>query len=172
MREGRADSPDVTYLWHEGVHPPAGMLVPQVYGYLFDDDGRVVAFRDGTMWNLPGGTPELIDDDRVATLVREVREEVQIEIADPVYLGYQEVRRPGEEPYAQLRMVARVARLSPREPDPDKGRIHVRHLCSLTDAVALLGWGAAADQQAKAASRVAETRWRLPVGKVVDAYTD
>lgn len=162
----------VTYQWYGGARPPAGMRVSQVYGYLFDDKGRVVVLRDGAAWNLPGGTPEPRDADEVATLVREVREEVQVEIAEPVYLGYQEVRRRGQEPYAQLRMAARATEFCPRAMDPDKERIHVRHRCSVPEALALLNWGSAAQEQAKAATRVAEARWQLPVGDPVTPYTD
>ncbi|RNL86998.1 NUDIX hydrolase [Halostreptopolyspora alba] len=162
----------MVYRWHEGVSPPASMRISQVYGYLFDDHGRVVVFQDGPDWGLPGGTPEPTDGGHVATLVREVREEVQVEIVDPVYLGYQEVQRPGVEPYAQLRMAARITRFLAREPDPDTGRVHVRRRCSVAEALALLDWGRATEEQAKAAARIASARWRLPTGETLVAYTD
>ncbi len=41
-----------------------------------------------------------------ATLVREAFEENQVRIGASAYLGYQEVRRPGRRPYAQVRMAS------------------------------------------------------------------
>lgn len=163
---------DVVYLWHEGVYPPLEMHVSQVYGYVFDDQGRVTVLRNDSMWNLPGGTPEPTDENQVATLAREVHEEVQVEIADPVYLGFQEVRRRGANPYAQLRMAARAIRFLDRTPDPDKGQVHVRRRCSMSEALALLDWGPVVEEQAKAATCVAEARWHLPMDETVSSYTD
>lgn len=166
----------VSYTWHEADQPPAGWPVRQVYGYVFDTRARLVVFYDAAagVWNLPGGTPEPHRDrDRVATLVREVWEEVQVTIADdPVYLGYQAVHRPGTEPYAQLRMAARLERLGEREPDPDKGRVHPRRLCPFDEAVELLAWGTPAQAQFRCAALTAEQRWGLPVGAPAPTHTD
>lgn len=162
-----------SYTWYEAAHPPMGMLVRQVYGYVFDDLGRLVVHYDADLgaFNLPGGTPEEADGgDVVATLVREVAEEVQITISDPVYLGYQQVVRPGQAPYAQLRMAARLDRLHARAPDPDSGRVHVRRLCPLPEAAKLLGWGSPAEPQIKCAA-VAAQGWGLPVGSPAPTHT-
>ena len=160
---------EVSYTWHEAVHPPAAMEVTQVYGYVFDALGRVVVLRDTHIgaWNLPGGTPEEVDGgDRVATLVREVAEEVQVTLTGPVYLGYQQVDRPGRAPYAQLRMAAHLGRLDARAPDPDNGRVHVRRLCPVNEAAELLGWGPPAAPQIKCAA-VTAVAWGLPVGSLL-----
>lgn len=162
-----------SYTWYEAAQPPVGMPVRQVYGYVFDDLGRLVVLYDADLgaWNLPGGTPEEADrGDVVATLVREVAEEVQVTFTDPVYLGYQQVIRPGRAPYAQLRMAARLDRLGERAPDPDSGRVHVRRLCPLDEAVQLLGWGAPAEPQIKCAAVAAEA-WGLPVGSPAPTHT-
>src|ERR1700728_1949119 len=53
----------------------------------------------------PGGKAEPCDADLAATLVREAWEENQVLVGVTAYLGYQEVRRPGRAPYAQVRMV-------------------------------------------------------------------
>lgn len=42
------------YLWHGDQHPPADLPVTQVYGYIFDDQGRVVILQDEGVWNAPG----------------------------------------------------------------------------------------------------------------------
>lgn len=129
------------YLWHGDQHPPIDLPITQVYGYVFDAQGRVVIFQDEGVWNLPGGSPEAWEEeDRVATLVREVWEKVQVRLEDPVYLGYQSVGEFGGPPLrAQLRMAARLVEVGERAPDPDNGRVYVRHRCSLPEAERLLG---------------------------------
>lgn len=164
----------ISYLWHGDRHPPADLPITQVYGYVFDDQGRVVILQDEGVWNAPGGTPEPeIDLNSVATLEREVWEEVQVRFDDPVYLGYQSVGEDGWPPLrAQLRMAARLVEVGERAPDPDNGRVHVRHRCSLPEAEHLLNWGAPAREQFKRAAKVAERRWRIPVHDQAPAVTD
>lgn len=166
----------ISYLWHGHEYPPADLPITQVYGYVFDDLGRMVVLYDEGLgvWNLPGGTPEPeIDQDSVATLEREVWEEVQVRFGDAVYLGYQSVSEAGGPPLrAQLRMVARSVEVGERAPDPDNGRVHLRRRCSLSEAERLLDWGAPAQEQFKEAARVAEQRWRLPVDDQALAVTD
>jgi 8-oxo-dGTP diphosphatase len=111
---------EVQYFWHE-TPVPAGLEITQVYGYLLcprtgrvlrymgtyllcPRTGRVLVQDDEGVFNLPGGSPEPEDADLVATLVREAFEENQVRIGATAYLGYQEVRRPGRIPYAQVRM--------------------------------------------------------------------
>lgn len=71
-----------------------------------------------------------------ATLAREAMEESQVRIEDAVYLGFQEVRRPGRSPYAQVRMAGRISGFEPRRPDPHGGRMYRRLLCPPTTSVA------------------------------------
>ncbi|WP_159945320.1 MULTISPECIES: NUDIX hydrolase [unclassified Nocardiopsis] len=168
------DITDTTYVWHGGQHPPDGMAVKQVYGYVFDDQARLLLLRDPAgIWNLPGGTPEPQDGgDHLATLEREVWEEVQARLTDPVYLGYQTVHIPEQAPYAQLRMAARLTELGERAPDPDHGHVHVRHRCGVTEAEALLDWGRAAQPQIQTAAKAARERWGLDINAPVRSLTD
>jgi len=143
---------------------PEGLGVTQVYGYLLcPRTGRVLVQDDAGMFNLPGGTPEAWDADLVATLVREAFEENQVRVGATAYLGYQEVRRPGRAPYAQVRMAGVIEEFAPRAPDPDGGRVYRRLMTSFDAAPGVLGWGDPAVLQARAAARVARARWQLPV---------
>jgi 8-oxo-dGTP diphosphatase len=154
---------DVEYLWHEAP-VPEGLEVTQVYGYLLcPQTGRVLVQDDEGTWNLPGGTPEDRDAGLAATLAREAFEENQVRVGATEYLGYQEVRRPGRAPYAQVRMAGVIEEFAPRAPDPDGGRVYRRFMTSLDAAAGVLGWGEPAVLQARAAARVARSRWRLPV---------
>jgi hypothetical protein len=109
---------DVSYAWHEALVPPV-LEITQVYGYLLcPDTARVLVQDDGGVFNLPGGTPEPCDSGLVATLVREAFEGNQVRVDDAIYLGYQEVRRPGRPAYAQVRMTALIRAFEARRPDP------------------------------------------------------
>jgi 8-oxo-dGTP pyrophosphatase MutT (NUDIX family) len=134
---------------------PEGIRIRQVYGFCFDDSGRVLVRKDRERFGLPGGKPEMGEDLR-ATLERECLEESQIVIGEHVYLGYQEVTEEGREPFAQVRLVARISEFLPRHPDPDTGRIYDRLLTPLNKVPGLLDWGV--DGLLQAASAVQSAR--------------
>jgi 8-oxo-dGTP diphosphatase len=158
------DDLPVEYVWHDGP-VPAGLPVTQVYGWLLCPvTGRVLIQEqdDGTC-SLPGGTPEVFDENLVATLAREAFEENQVRIAPaPAYLGYQEVRCPGRPVIAQVRMAAIITEFAPRAPDPDNGRLNRRRMISLAAGPSTLGWGQPAEAQARAAAEAGRS-WGLPV---------
>lgn len=129
---------------------PQGLIVRQVYGYCFDDSGRVLLVEDDGDYNLPGGTPEAGEEART-TLERECLEEAQIVLGADHYLGYQEVTEPGLAPYAQLRYAVRITQFLPRRPDPDNGRTYRRLLSPISAVPSLLDWGVAGVLQAAAA---------------------
>lgn len=43
--------------WIESNYVPA-LPVTQVYGYCFDEDGKILLIKDQNIFTLPGGTPE------------------------------------------------------------------------------------------------------------------
>ncbi|WP_324194473.1 NUDIX domain-containing protein [Nocardia blacklockiae] len=135
----------------------------QVYGWLFDDTGAVLIQNVGDGYNLPGGSPEPLDQgDPVRTLRREALEESQVTVADVAYLGFELVERGGSM-VALVRMAGRIGEFLRRHPDPDGGRLFGRLMVPLDDAPGLLGWGLSGREQASAAERVAVARWDLPV---------
>ncbi|MGC4886635.1 NUDIX hydrolase [Micromonospora sp. DT227] len=142
--------------WIAGSPAPTTTVV-QVYGWLFDDHGRVLVQDTPQGHNLPGGSPELIDADAAATLHREAAEESQVRLTDPVLLGHE---LAGDRAY--LRMAARIVGFDARHPDPDGGRLLGRRLVPVTDVPLMLGWGESGAQQAALAAQIAESRWRLP----------
>jgi 8-oxo-dGTP pyrophosphatase MutT (NUDIX family) len=160
------DDLHVEYVWHEDP-VPAELPVTQVYGWLICPvSGRVlIQEQDDGTFSLPGGAPEPFDTDRDATLAREAFEENQVRIsATTAYLGYQEVRQPGRQVIAQLRMAGIITQFADRAPDPDNGRLNRRYMTSLVAAPAVLGWGQPAEAQARAAAE-AGRRWGLPVDR-------
>jgi 8-oxo-dGTP pyrophosphatase MutT (NUDIX family) len=153
---------------------PAELPVTRVHGYLIcPQTGRALIQDVGGVMGLPGGRPESGDADHTAVMIREAMEENQVAVGAVAYLGYQEVREPGREPYAQVRMAGVIDRFEERYPDPDgDGRTLRRFMVPLQDAAEVLGWGEAM-AQAKAAARIAETVWGLPVDDPAPAgYVD
>ncbi|WP_406091612.1 NUDIX hydrolase [Streptomyces sp. NBC_01013] len=142
------------WAWHEAP-VPAGLPVRQAWVWLFVPDGRVVAYVDskGTV-GLPGGTPEIEErGDPARAAVREVREETNIEITQPVHLGYLMDRRPDGQAVARVRLAAVATAVGPVTTDPATGTVHRRLLVPAHLVPDLCGWGAAADPQAHAAVR-------------------
>lgn len=141
---------------------PADLRVRQVYGWIFDARGCVVIWRENGHTGLPGGRPESYDADAVATLRREAREEVTVDVLDPRYLGYQRVdEHEGRPPFAQIRMIARLGDVYPAEPDPDTGTMKTRVAVPPHRAAAELAWGEHGREQAAAAAALAFRLWGL-----------
>ena len=84
---------------------------------------------------MTGGHIEPTDEDWQAALRREALEETSVEIDRIDYLGYLEVTTPDLHEY-WLRAVARVKKILPATPDPDRDGnwIYGRRLVSLETA--------------------------------------
>lgn len=135
----------ITIEWHNG-EVPSKLQTRQVYGVIFTKDGRMLLKVENKftkkVYSLAGGTPEEFDQDRIETLRRELKEEVNTEIEDKVLLvGYQTISGDGDLPdYAQVRMTAMIKKIGPRQPDPDNGKTYERILTSPSRAIELLKW--------------------------------
>ena len=144
------------YTWREGS-VPENLKVTQVYGVIFSRDGRVLLSVDGGKYSLIGGHPEEFDGGMAATLKREVLEEVNIEIENPIMLGYQEVDEENGLPvYAQVRMAALIASVGEIRPDVDNGKTYGRLLVPPARAIELLGWGDIGYRQITAGAEAAK----------------
>lgn len=131
--------------WHE-EEVPKDLQINQVYGVLFSNDKRILLMKKmlngKPFFSLSGGTPEVFDENLVATLKRELLEEINTTIDKPIYLGYQKVDlENGEKPFAQVRMVAKILKIGKRQPDPDSGITYERLLIPPKDAGKTLNWG-------------------------------
>ncbi len=67
-------------------------------------------------------------------------EEVNAEIENITYLGYQEVIGDKKTSYAQVRLLATIKRLGPERPDLDNGKIYERVFLPLDKVNDYLHW--------------------------------
>lgn len=127
---------------------PTGLEVRQVYGFIFDPDGRILLLEDEGKYNLPGGKPEN-GESFAETLIREAEEEAQVTIASIEYLGYQLIAAEAE--FAQVRLVALLDQTQKAAPDPSTGRSYKRLWVPPTHSNRLLKWGISGDEQVTSA---------------------
>ena len=150
------------FVWYNG-EVPNNLKIKQVYGILFTKDGRILlAIKDkgnGKIFTLAGGKPESYDEDNIATLKRELIEEVNVTINTPITVGYQEVDEENGNPtYAQFRMAAIIDSIGPRLPDPDTNETYERILTTPIRAIELLDWGDVGKLQIEEAVKVAKEK--------------
>ena len=107
------------YIWHNEAIP-RDLRINQVHAVLVTDDGRILLRIKNGDYRLTGGHPEPEDQDADATIRREAREESDVEVDKIDYIGYQEVFDDDDNHYAQMRVVARVSKINPATPDPDR----------------------------------------------------
>ncbi len=116
--------------------------VTQVYGFIFDRQGRVCLVKYGGMWNIPGGTPEKEDSSFEDTLIREVDEEADLEIKDIERIGYiKVVPRDGSKIHYLLRYAAIVKKIKPQTEDPAVGEVLERVFINPEDISKYINWG-------------------------------
>ena len=153
--------------WFDG-EPPPDLKITQVYGLLFTDCERLLLFvaQDGN-YSLPGGSPEIYDTGIEDTLRREVLEEVNTEINEPVIVGYQTV--PGEN-FAQVRMTAMIREIKPAKPDPATGLTYRRLLAVPEKAIELLGWHDTGAAQVNAAVKIARDKFDVSIDKCTKCF--
>lgn len=158
--------------WHSG-EVPENLKIKQVYGILFSTDGRVLlkceVKQEGKCYSLAGGKPEPFDDGMEGTLRREVLEEVNCTIKEPILVGYQEVNEGnGIPPYAQVRMTAIIDKIGKLQPDPDNGETYERLLTPPQRAIELLNWGKEGRLQIEEAVRVIKENYKTELKNLKD----
>lgn len=161
--------------WHNGEVPPH-LKTKQVYGLVFTDDGRMLVRieekKGKKVFTLAGGTPETFDENRIATLRREMIEEVNTTLKSKVVMvGYQEIdEENGKPPYAQVRMTALIDKIGPVQPDPDNGETYERMLTTPERAIELINWGEVGKNQIEEAVRIAKKEFDITWGNEQEEY--
>ena len=162
------------FIWRNG-NVPNTMQIKQVYGILFSIDGRIFVMAeklaDRIKYCLPGGHPEDIDKTLEDTLKREVLEEVNISVKNPIIVGYQEVdEEDGSCLYAQVRMAAVIDEVGEKTPDIANGKTYDRLLVSPSKAIELLNWGEVGYLQIVSAVEIAESKFNIKLSVDTEEY--
>lgn len=110
---------------------PDKLIVKQVYGIVFSDDGRILLRIEDNKYKLTGGKPEN-NETFEETLIREYIEELNVELEQCYYLGYLLVEE-NDEKYAQVRMIAKIKKINEKRPDLDTGKIYDRKLVNVSN---------------------------------------
>ena len=150
------------FTWFTG-YPPPDLEIKQVYGLIFTECERLLLFIDGSgAYSLPGGTPESYDCGIEDTLRREIIEEVNTVIGEPVIVGYQIADEENGTPlYAQVRMTAMIREVKPPQPDPATGITYKRVLATPAKAIELLKWYDTGALQVNAAVKTAREIFKI-----------
>lgn len=143
----------VKIVWNNEL-VPMDMDITQVSGILLDNKKRVLIYEEDGRYRLPGGHP--LDDEAIEeTLARECLEEVNTEIENIVYLGYQEIiGDEDKDPYAQVRMIANIKNMGEERPDLDNGKIYKRMLVDLDDVNKYLKWAEVGDEMIREVNKL------------------
>ena len=119
--------------------------ITQVYGVVFNKDNEILIARSDDEWIIPGGTPEEDDNSLIATLKRELWEEVRVKIKNQWPIGYCKVLYPAgeEEPDVsyQVRYACLVDEIHEIGPDPDTGKIFERKFIGPEEFTKYVEWG-------------------------------
>jgi len=160
--------------WENGL-VPEGMEIKQVYGLIFTKDGRIMLRTeqklDCVKFSLAGGHPESFDEGIEGTCRRELIEEINTTIHQPVYVGYQLIDEEDGTPlYAQVRMTAVIDCIGPIRADPDNGKTYGRFLTSPDRASKLLNWGDVGYAQIYRAVEIIEREFGIKLKSSVEEY--
>lgn len=104
--------------------------------------------EENNSWCLPGGTVEA-GESPLDTLGRELLEETDVTIKNPIMLGGQKVEvleghidpKRGGNNFFQLRYYCEIEKILPQTPDPDNGIIHERKFVNPSEITKYFDWG-------------------------------
>lgn len=117
------------YSWIKESVPP-DLVVKQVYGIVFSNDGNILLRIEDNKYKLTGGKPEMYDKNFEETLKREYIEELNVDLKDIYYLGYLLVEEDNNEKYAQVRMIEKIKSIGEVKPDVDTRKTYKRFMAN------------------------------------------
>ena len=144
--------------WHNETNFEELGNLQSVLGFLFTEDNKlcVVKFKGRDHWTLPGGHIEKDDNSIEDCLIREVKEEADLEIINIKRVGYLSGVNlsSGEKEPNQLRCVAKIKKINEQTIDPATGYIPERKFIDIKDFNKYANWGEDGEAQLNAALNV------------------
>jgi len=128
--------------------------IEQVYGFIFDNGGKILLVNINNKWGLPGGTPETYDANWKETLKREVLEEADVEIENIIpgfYLIFKGLDNKKAIKGIAVRCIANVKSVKSRTIDPATNKINKRKFVSKDQFIKSCHWGKNGEIQLKLA---------------------
>jgi ADP-ribose pyrophosphatase YjhB (NUDIX family) len=150
--------PGVFRYWVSFYDPVVHTPVTQVSGLCFNKDGKILMIGSHH-WNIPGGKPE-VGETVEETLVREVREESNVEITHFEPLGVMMIIYPNNpnkkegEIFYQLRFIAKIEKINTQIPDPAGGKIRKRMFVEPEKCIEYVNWGYEAERMFDSAKKL------------------
>ena len=131
--------------WHKDINFNKLDNITQVYGYIFDNKGKVLIVNPKSTWRLPGGHSEPEDKNFEGTLIREADEEADVDIKNIVPLGYIKVtpldKNSTEIIHYLLRYVASIKSVKKQTIDIAEGIINDRKFIEVKNFSKYCPWG-------------------------------
>ncbi|MBU2615685.1 MAG: NUDIX domain-containing protein [Nanoarchaeota archaeon] len=147
--------------WLDKFDPSILRKLKQVYGFLFTEEGKLCIVRPTKRrgWRLPGGGPEPEDGDWKRTVMRESKEEADINLDEDSLkiVGLIKVT-PGSDgkiDYA-LRVVGRIISIDHQTEDIAEGLINERRFILPKDFSKFMKWGKFGEYQLEKALSLLE----------------
>ncbi len=142
----------ITLSWIRSDNISSFTPITQAYPIIFNSKDKILICRrdKNSDWQLPGGTIEKSESIK-ETLIREVLEEVDVEIFNIKDLGVQRVEFPNNpnqkegEVFYQARSIAKVKRLLLQTIDPDSKLVWERKLVPASKIKEYVKWGKTGD---------------------------
>lgn len=146
----------VTLTWIKSINLTDYNPITQVYGIIFNEKGEILVCREKPedKWQIPGGHPEK-GETSDQTLVRELKEEVDVTIKEVVPLGVQKVEFPDNpnkkegDLFYQVRYIAILDKLLPQTPDPANGNTWERKFVPVSKITEYIKWGNVGEEMLK-----------------------
>lgn len=143
--------------WFDDTNFEALDSISGARGFIFDDKNRVCIYKvkKNIGWNALGGRAEEEDNSPEETLIREVNEEVDIELKDIKRVGYLKAiprdKTKKSEIIYEPRFVARVKEFKERTIDPAEGVMGEMKFVKPKEFCKYTGWGKDGEFQLKKA---------------------
>lgn len=128
------------YRWDSSENVDKFQPYNMVDAICFNDKGKILIQFEYGKWRIPGGGPE-VGESYSQTLVRELKQEISIDVSDIKLLGAFSVDGPDNKRFFQLGVFCKVKQMNERTIDPEDGTIDQIKFVSPEELNDFVDWG-------------------------------